>query len=507
MADKRRRREHQNIASGGGSLSRGTPRSNSSPSSLNSIDTLGAPQSSLDALASSHQPLDTRSPHVSLTISSKINTPDGPTTGRVGDKPIVYATKGPQDEGRELKNQKSETSSKLARESCPSLKAVQRNFEERVIIDLTMSRSPTPKLDDLPRHINQISACLASSRINQVVAGRDRVYADENRYHNCDGRAPPPDLVGSIPNDKAQIDDFIKDEFVDNQNKLQVVKSPENNEQSSKLANDELPRKISDRNHRIPVQSTSSAKHVSVVQSTETDDSVEASASAQGDAMEIDECTDIGTSVEAAKPGEAKKKRKGKRGGKGKGKGKGDAKNANGQNTTRFDDRHLGSDLAQIPSDSEQDPLKDQSDRIMSEAEVQQAILDALTVPVFPKAPPNSMVIDEKAYKLAEEGEYFTLSHALFSVVPKEVYDRIWKDEYERPQISLSTKTPKWIRPLDPTIKRPAKPESDSNELIKVLCEIEKLLISVWVGVESIVVVLYSELDGKHFLLLYTTSC
>ncbi|TGO61604.1 hypothetical protein BCON_0026g00480 [Botryotinia convoluta] len=373
----------------------------------------------------------------------------------------------------------------------------QRNFEERVTIDLTLSRSPTPKLDDLPRHINQISAGLASSRINQVVAGRDRVYAHENRYHNGDGRAPPPDIVGSMPNDKAQIDNSVKDEFVDNQNELQVVASPEDNGQNRELANDELPRKSSGRNQRIPVQSTSSAKHVGVVQSTETDDSVEASASAQGDVMEIDECTEIGTPVEAATPGEAKKKRRDKRRGKGKGKGKGDAKNADDQNATHFDDRQLGSDLAQLPSDSEQVPLKDQSDRIMSEAEVKQAILDALTVPVFPKAPPKSMVTDEKAYKLAKEGEYFTLSHALFSVVPKEVYNRIWKDEYERPQISLSTKTPKWIRPLDPTIKHPAKPETDSTELIKVLCEIEKLLISVWVGVESIVVVLYSELDDK----------
>ncbi|KAF7896446.1 hypothetical protein EAF00_006460 [Botryotinia globosa] len=378
-------------------------------------------------------------------------------------------------------------------------KVVQRNFEERVTIDLTLSRSPTPKLEDLPRNINQISAGLASSRINQVVAGRHRLYADGNRYNDGDGRAPPPHFVGSMPNDKAQIDDSIKDEFVDNQNELQVVAPPEDNEQSSKLANDELSRKIPSRNQGIPTQSISSAKHVSVFHSTEIDDSVEASASAQGDAMEIDECTDIGTPVEAATPGEAKKKRKGKRRGKGKGKGKGkgDAKNADDQNTTRFDDRQLGSDLAQIPSDSEQDPLKDQSDRIMSEAEVQQAILDALTVPVFPKAPPNPMAIDEKAYKLAEEGEHFTLSHALFNVVPREVYDRIWKDEYERPQISLSTKTPKWIRPLDPTIKRPAKPETDSTELIKVLCEIEKLLISVWVGVESIVVVLYSEIDDK----------
>ncbi|TGO69180.1 hypothetical protein BOTNAR_0014g00320 [Botryotinia narcissicola] len=376
-------------------------------------------------------------------------------------------------------------------------KVVQRNFEERVTIDLTLSRSPTPKLDDLPRNINQISAGLASSRINQVVAGRHRLYADGNRYNDGDGRASPPELAGSMPHDKAQIDDSIKDEFVDNQNELQVVASSEDNEQSSKLANDEIPRKISGRNQGIPAQSTSSAIHVSVFYSTKIDDSVEASASAQGDAIEIDEYTDIGTPVEAATPGEAKKKRKGKRRRRGKGKGKGDAKNTDDQNTTLFEDRQLGSDLAQIPSDSEQDPLKDQSDRIMSEAEVQQAILDALTVPVFPKAPPSSMVIDEKAYKLAEEGEYFTLAHALFSVVPKEVYDRIWKDEYERPQISLSTKTPKWIRPLDPTIKRPAKPETDSTELIKVLCEIEKLLISVWVGVESIVVVLYSEIDDK----------
>ncbi|TGO28467.1 hypothetical protein BPAE_0027g00340 [Botrytis paeoniae] len=374
---------------------------------------------------------------------------------------------------------------------------VQRNFEERVTIDLTLSRSPTPKLDDLPRHINQISAGLASSRINQVVAGRDRVYAHENRYHNGDGRDPSPDLVGSMPNNKAQIDNSIKDEFVENQNELQVVASPEDNGQSSKLANEGLPRKSSGRNQRIPVQLTSSAKHVGVVQLTETDDSLEASASAQGDAMEIDERTEIGTPVEAATPSEAKKKRRGKHRGKEKGKGKGDAKNADDQNTTHFDDQQLGSDLAQIPSDSEQEPLKDQSDRIMSEAEVKQTILDALTVPVFPKVPPKSMVTDEKAYKLAKEGEYFTLSHALFSVVPKEVYDRIWKDEYERPQISLSTKTPKWIRPLDPTIKHPAKPETDSTELTKVLCEIEKLLISVWVGVESIVVVLYSELDDK----------
>ncbi|TGO90206.1 hypothetical protein BPOR_0074g00130 [Botrytis porri] len=380
-------------------------------------------------------------------------------------------------------------------------KAMQRKFEERVTIDLTMSRSPTPKLDDLPRHINQISAGLASSRINQDVAGRDRVCAHENRYHNGNERAPSPDYVGSMLNGKAQIENSIKDEFVDNQNKLQVIPSPKDNGQSSKLANDELPRKSSGRKQRIPVQSTSSAKHVGVVQSAETDDFVEASASAQDDAMEIDECTEIGTPVEAAAPGEAKKKRRAKRRGKGKGKGKGKsegyAKHADDQKTTHFDDRQVGSDLAQIPSDYEQDPFKDQSDRIMSEAEVKQAILDALTVPVFPKAPPESMVTDEKAYKLAEEGEYFTLSHALFSVVPKEVYDRIWKDEYERPQISMSTKTPKWLRPLDPTIKHPAKPETDSTELIKVLCEIEKSLISVWVGVESIVVVLYSELDDK----------
>ncbi|KAF5869843.1 uncharacterized protein Bfra_011043 [Botrytis fragariae] len=393
------------------------------------------------------------------------------------------------------------TESEIGSEPEPEAEAevVQRKFEEQATIDLTLSRSPTPKLDDLPRHINQISAGLASSRINKVVAGKNRVYAHENRYHNSDGRAPSADLVGSKPNDKVQIDNSIKDEFVDNQNELQVIASPEENGQSSKLANDELPRKSSGRNQRIPLQSKSSTKHVGVVQSPETDDSVEASASSQGDAMEIDECTEIGTPVEAATPGEAKKKRKGKRRGKGKGKGKGkgDAKNANDQNTTHFDDRQFGSDLAQIPSDSEQDPLKDQSDRIMSEAEIKQAILDALTVPVFPKAPPESMVTDEKAYKLAKEGEYFTLSHALFSVVPKEVYDRIWKDEYERPQISLSTKTPKWIRPLDPTIKHPAKPETNSTELIKVLCEIEKLLISVWVGVESIVVVLYSELDDK----------
>ncbi|TGO77735.1 hypothetical protein BELL_0093g00140 [Botrytis elliptica] len=373
---------------------------------------------------------------------------------------------------------------------------VQRKFEEQVTIDLTLSRSPTPKLDDLPRHINQISADLASSRINQVVAGRDRVSAHENRYQNSDERATSPDLVGLMPNDKAQIDSSIKDEFFEIQNELQVVASLGDNGQSSKPANDGLPRKSSGRNQRSPIQSTSSAKHVGVVQ-PESDDSVEASASAQGDAMEIDESTEIGTPVEAATPGEAKKKRKGKRGGKGKGKGKGVAKSASDQNTMHFDDRRLGSDLAQIPSDSEQDPFKDQSDRIMSEAEVKQAILDALTVPVFPKAPPKSMVTDEKAYKLAEEGEYFTLSHALFSVVPKEVYDRVWKDEYERPQISLSSKTPKWIRPLDPTIKHPAKPETDSAELIKVLCEIEKLLISVWIGVEAIVVVLYSELDEK----------
>ncbi|KAF7946242.1 hypothetical protein EAE96_009244 [Botrytis aclada] len=391
----------------------------------------------------------------------------------------------------------SEVGSEPEPEAEAEADVVQRNLEKPVTIDLTLSRSPTPKLDDLPRHINQISAGLASSRINHVIAGRDRVYARENRSHNGNGPAPSPDLVGSMPNDKARTDNSIKDEFVDNQDEMQVVAAPEDSGQSSKLTNDELPRKSSDRKQRNPVQSESSAKHVGIVQSRETDDSIEASASAQGDAMEIDECTRNGTPVEAVPSGETKKKRKGKRRGKGKGKDKGDAKNADDQNATHFDDRQLGSDLAQVPSDSEQDPLKDQSDRIMSEAEIKQAILDALTVPVFPKAPPKSMVTDEKAYKLAAEGEYFTLAHALFSVVPKEVYDRIWKDEYERPQISLSTKTPKWIRPLDPKIKRPAKPETHSDELIKVLCDIEKLLISVWVGVESIVVVLYSKLDDK----------
>ncbi|EMR91309.1 hypothetical protein BcDW1_7 [Botrytis cinerea BcDW1] len=373
------------------------------------------------------------------------------------------------------------------------VEAEQQKFDERVTIDLTLSRTPTPKLEDLPRQINQINAGLASSRINQVIKGRDRVYAHENRYQDIDEGAPP-DLVESMPNDKAQTGNSIKDESFDIQNKFKVAAFQENNGQSRKLANNN-----SGHEQRNPVQSTSSAKHVGVVQPTVTDDFVEATVSVQGDAMEIDKPTKIGTPDESVVSGEGKKKRKGKgkRGGKGKGKGKGDAKNTNDQNATHFDERKLNSDISQIPSDTEQDPLKDQRDRIMSEAEIKQAILDALTVPVFPKAPPKSMVTDEKAYKLAKEGDYFDLSYALFSVVPKEVHDQIWKDEYERPQISLSTKKPKWIRPLDPTIKHPAKSETNSTELVKVLCDIEKLLISVWVGVESIIVVLYSELDDK----------
>ncbi|TEY55730.1 hypothetical protein BOTCAL_0230g00230 [Botryotinia calthae] len=374
------------------------------------------------------------------------------------------------------------------------VEAEQRRFDERVTVDLTLSRTPTPKLEDLPRQINQISAGLASSRINQVIKGRDRVYAHGNRYQDIDEGAPSPDLVESMPNDKAQTDNSIKDESFDIQNKFKVAAFQENNGQSSKLANNN-----SGREQRNPVQPTSSAKHVGVVQPTETDDFVEATVSVQGDAMEIDKRTKICTPEDSAVSGEGKKKRKGKgkRGRKAKGKGKGDAKNTDDQNATHFDERQLNSDISRIPSDTEQDLLKDQRDRIMSEAEVKQAILDALTVPVFPKAPPKSMVTDEKAYKLAKEGDYFNLSYALFSVVPKEIHDQIWKDEYERPQISLSTKKPKWIRPLDPTIKHPAKSETNSTELIKVLCDIEKLLISVWVGVESIVVVLYSELDDK----------
>lgn len=357
--------------------------------------------------------------------------------------------------------------------------------EQRQIIDLTLYPTPMSKLDGSPKYDHPV--CLeqiVDEDTGANLAGRDGFIAQGHHFHNRDGRAPSPEHLdsmssGRIPaqnmcDSSEEISYPTENQSGDSLDQFEVATPPEQNRSNARSPHGKSLEDNDAHDERSPVPSKPSAEGATVndmIVSIESDTSLEVEASAKGDAMEVDGSAEAGPSFEIAAAAE------------------GDAMDL---------DEQLSSDLSDVPSDTELGPFKEESDRFMSGKEVQQAVLDALTVSVFPKSPPSSMVDDKKAFELAKGGAYFTLSYDLFSAVPKEVYDQIWKDEHVRPKISLSVNPPRWIRPLDPTIKHPAKADPSSTEIMKVVREIEKLLVTIWTAVESIVVVLYSDISSKY---------
>ncbi|CAD6445285.1 3fc50b48-c167-4e5f-b597-83b483a68904 [Sclerotinia trifoliorum] len=355
---------------------------------------------------------------------------------------------------------------------------------QRQIINLTLSPTPTSKLDGSPEYDHP--DCLeriGDEDTGANLAERDSFIAQGHHFHNRDGRAPSPENFDSMSSRRVPAQNMsgsseeanylVRDQFGDSQDQFEVATLTEQNRSNARSPNGKSLEDNDPYDERSPVLSAPSAERATItdiVTSIEDDTSLELEVSGEGDAMEVDESAEVDPSFKVTAPAE------------------GDAMDV---------DEQLSSDLSDVPSDAELGPFNEESERFMSEKEVQQAVLDALTVSVFPKSPPSSMVDDERAFELAKRGAYFTLAHALFSAVPKEVYDQIWKDEHVRPKISLSVNPPRWIRPLDPTIKHPAKADPSSTEIMKVIREIEKLLVRIWTAVESIVVVLYSDISRE----------
>ncbi|RAL65424.1 hypothetical protein DID88_000991 [Monilinia fructigena] len=229
-----------------------------------------------------------------------------------------------------------------------------------------------------------------------------------------------------------------------------------------------------------PISSAKVGTVVNAVSSAEAKEPFGIAASSGGDAMEIDdEPAEFEKSLKAAKPAE--------------------------KNTMDIDEG-LSSDLSEVQSDPDLDVMEARTKRLLETKKLEQALINKLTGPTLPHgtylpwaprlAPPLSTVgYDE--YEFAKEGEYFDLAYVLFRTVPKRVFDKIWIDEHYRPEISLSTGPPRWVRPRDPAIEHAAKADPNSFELIKVLSAVEKSLLQIWIDVESVVLMLYAEFDNE----------
>lgn len=361
----------------------------------------------------------------------------------------------------------------------------------------------TSEPQDLEQYVQDTETILATRAAFEAnLAEKDRVAAPHLSQYR-DGRAPSPEPFGSIVNKKVsaitlrgseQIDNPVKNEIVDRPNQFKGAAPSSQNR-----AVDDTLQGNTGHDQRNSVPSRLSADNV--VESTEID------ASFEGDSMEIDQSAELEPKdksrerleisspyfrnpetqvsderMDMAAQAPANKLFKAA---------------ASIEDDAMDIDERLDSDLSDVPSDTDLEPIKDITERLMSEEEVKQALIDRVTGPVFPKTIPSN-VIDADAYELAKEGEYFPFASAFFKVIPKKVLDEIWKDKYDRPKLTLFEGNQRWIRPLDPTIKQPVKPDPSSSQLIKVTCEVEKLLLTIWVAVESIVVVLSADIDSKY---------
>ncbi|KAB8300927.1 hypothetical protein EYC80_002852 [Monilinia laxa] len=329
-------------------------------------------------------------------------------------------------------------------------------------VDLTGSPTHTQELDDLPQ---------------------------EHHSQTRDGRAPsPPERFDSVSKETVSAESIHgSSEEIDNDfNPAELFYS-----QASEVAappgpgqpaDDEFIQDKAAHNERRltpPISSAQAGTVVDAISSADAKESFGIAASSGGDAMEIDAPAEVEKSLKVAKPVE---------------------------NSTMDIDEGLSSDLSEVQSDSELDVMEARTKKLLETKKLEQALINKLTGPTLPHgtylpwaphlAPPLSTIgYDE--YEFAKEGEYFDLAYVLFRTVPKRVFDKIWIDEHYRPEISLSTGPPKWVRPRDPTIEHAAKADPNSFELVKVLSAVEKSLLQIWIDVESAVLMLYAEFDNE----------
>ncbi|KAI9643230.1 hypothetical protein NHQ30_007846 [Ciborinia camelliae] len=337
----------------------------------------------------------------------------------------------------------------------PAQEHTPKNTDERA-----SAPSPEPFVPSLDNDDEETRADLAAfdATIREIDAAR------ENPSQNRDGRAPSPEPLSTILNKIVHVQSMASSseevsspvdytEPFHSQGPFEVAAPPGFSEPADELLQDEAGH--DERSPDPPISFTNTGKIVDAVAPVEVD------------SMEMDKSAEVDKSFEAA---------------------------ASVQGNAMDIDEQLSSDLSDVPSESNL-ALKEETERLLKAKRAVQAELNRLTDPTFPpSATPRE--IDDTAYQLAKEGEDFNLASALFSVITKKVYDQIWMDEFYRPQISLAVGPAKWVRPLDPKIRHPAKADPSSTELINVLCEIENLLVPIWSAVESIVVIMYCDLSS-----------
>lgn len=196
------------------------------------------------------------------------------------------------------------------------------------------------------------------------------------------------------------------------------------------------------------------------------------------------------------------------------------AKSSKGKGKASAVDLDAGydSDVSSVPSEPELDVIKRQTEANLTTREREQLYLDSVTGPMFPRGtytpwmpgsihPPQTMVTVEEM-DAAKGAKCFGLTYALFCAVPRKVYDQMWLDEYDRPQISMDDGPIKRVRSVDTTIKRPAKADPNSSKLIHVVSHIEVSLLKIWMSVECMYMIMYTDIDGKYppFIPSYVTN-
>ncbi|KAG4027907.1 hypothetical protein MFRU_026g00880 [Monilinia fructicola] len=347
-------------------------------------------------------------------------------------------------------------------------------------IDLTYSPSPSPELN------HHQSTILTGSPVHTQEL---EDLPQERHSQTRDGRATSPSesfdsaskatvSAESVHGSSGEIEnDFNFAELFHSQ-ASEVAATPG----PSQPTDDKLIQDKAAHDERLPMPPRSSAKAgtvVDAVSSAEVKESFRIAASSGGEAMEIDEPAEIDNTLEAVKSVE---------------------------NNTMDIDEGLSSDLSEVLSNPDLDIMTAQTKELLQAEKSEQALINKLTGPTLPRAthltwaphlaPPLSTISCDE-YEFAKDGAYFDLACALFRTVPKRVFDKIWIDENYRPEISLSTGPPRWVRPRDPTIEHAAKADPNSFELIKVLSAVEKSLLQIWIDVESVVLMLYAEFDNE----------